>query len=214
MGAVPGSPAADPRTTLRSYRGGAPWRLRDLAWLASAILDHTGVTPVSSAASARPTERTIRFYVARGLVNRPDGKGTSATYSYRHLLQVLAIKLRQMEGATLERLATEFRDTPGDVLEHRVASALGPSLPAPRDLPRPVLPEPLVPQVDVRPPSKGDRPGNAMRRIVLAPGVEMLVNEAHPAWDDPGQFAALAAQVAESLAVLRHPQLPSEPGQR
>lgn len=213
MAALPGSPVADPRTTLRSYRIGAPWRLRDLAWLASAILDHTGVTPVSSAASARPTERTIRFYVARGLVNRPDGKGTSATYSYRHLLQVLAIKLRQMEGATLERLATEFRDIPGDVLEHRVASALGPSLPAPQDLARPKSPEPVAAHAATYPPSADNRPGNAMRRVVLAPGVEMLIDEDHPAWDDSGQFAALADRVAESLAGLRRTRPQPESGQ-
>ena len=212
MGALPGSPMADPRTTLRSYRGGAPWRLRDLASLASAILEHTGVTPVSSAASARPSERTIRFYVARGLVNRPDGKGTSATYSYRHLLQVLAIKLRQMEGATLELLATELGEIPGDVMEHRVASALGASLPAPDDLRELTAREPATPS-GARRPSDESRPGDTVRRIVLAPGVEMLVADGHPAWDDPDQFAALEAMVTESLAGLRGVHPPSESGQ-
>jgi len=201
MGAVPGSPVVDPRTTLRSYRAGAPWRLRELAGLAGAILERTGVTPVSSAASAKPSERTIRFYVARGLVNRPDGRGTSATYSYRHLLQVLAIKLRQMDGATLDRLATEFRDIPGDVLEHRVASALGASLPAPDDL------TPQAPAQQAASPvghqQTDRRPGRGLRRITLAPGVEMLIDDSHPAWDDPGQFATLSARVAESLADLR-----------
>jgi len=75
-----GSSGSDPRTILRSYRGSAPWRLRDLAALASTLLEHANITPVSSAASALPTERTIRFYVARGLVNPPEGKGTAATY--------------------------------------------------------------------------------------------------------------------------------------
>lgn len=89
MTGPPGSSEADPRTILRSYRGNAPWRLRDLAALASMLLEHANIAPVSSAASALPTERTIRFYVARGLVNRPEGRGTSATYSYRHLLQIL-----------------------------------------------------------------------------------------------------------------------------
>ena len=202
MGAVPGSPVADPRTILRSYRGGAPWRLRELAGLAGAILERTGVTPVSSAASTKPSERTIRFYVSRGLVNRPDGRGTSATYSYRHLLQVLAIKLRQMEGATLDRLATEFRDIPGDVLEHRVATALGPSLPAPDDL-TPQAPVPSSPPGAVSQDGRGpsdSRPGKGLRRITVAPGVEMLIDDSHPAWDDPGEFAALSARVAESLA--------------
>ena len=44
----------------------------------------------------------MRFYVANGLLDRPEGAGTAATYNYRHLLQLLAIKIRQREGATLE----------------------------------------------------------------------------------------------------------------
>ena len=94
------------------------------------MLDASGVVPLNAAARARPTERTIRFYVARGLVSPPDGRGTAAVYSYRHLLQVLAIKLRQMEGATLETLTREFAGLTGDLIERRVAAALGPA-PAP-----------------------------------------------------------------------------------
>ena len=40
-----------------------------------------------------------------------DKRGTAAVYSYRHLLQVLAIKLRQMEGATLEAMKKVNRTT-------------------------------------------------------------------------------------------------------
>jgi len=200
MTGLPGSSEADPRTTLRSYRGSAPWRLRDLAALASRLLEHANITPVSSAASALPTERTIRFYVARGLVNPPEGRGTSATYSYRHLLQVLAIKLRQMEGATLERMAEEFRDTPGDVLEHRVATTLGTLPPLPDALQR-HRPRTRA-QVSESAPS--DRPGRATRRVALGPGVELLIDESHPAWHDKAQLTALSARVAETLASLHH----------
>ena len=100
MTAVLSAPVVDPLSTVREYRGLAPWGLRDLTALAAGILDASGVVPVSAVARSRPTERTIRFYVARHLVNPPDGRGTAATYGYRHLLQVLAVKLRQMEGAT------------------------------------------------------------------------------------------------------------------
>jgi len=200
MTGLPGSSEADPRTTLRSYRGSAPWRLRDLAALASRLLEHANITPVSSAASALPTERTIRFYVARGLVNPPEGRGTSATYSYRHLLQVLAIKLRQMEGATLERMAEEFRDTPGDVLEHRVATTLGTLPPLPDALQR-RRPRTRA-QVSESAPSA--RPGRATRRVALGPGVELLIDESHPAWHDKAQLTALSARVAETLASLHH----------
>jgi hypothetical protein len=92
----------DPLITLREYRQLAPWNLRDLATVTGAILEASGIRPINAVANARPNERTIRFYVTRGLVTPPDGRGTAATYTYRHLLQVLSIKLRQMEGATLK----------------------------------------------------------------------------------------------------------------
>src|SRR3954465_9904267 len=129
MNPAPTQAPADPLTTLREYRALAPWGLRDLAALAGGILDASGVVPVNAAARARPTERTIRYYVTRGLVSPPEGRGTAAVYSYRHLLQVLAIKLRQMEGATLEALVAEFAGLTGDIIERRVATVLGASLP-------------------------------------------------------------------------------------
>jgi hypothetical protein len=128
------SAPADPLVILREYRALAPWGLRDLTALAGGILDASGVVPVSAVARSRPTERTIRFYVARHLVNAPDGRGTAATYGYRHLLQVLAVKLRQMEGATLDTIERDLAGVTGDAVERRVAAALGPQLPRPADL--------------------------------------------------------------------------------
>ncbi|HEX9394070.1 MAG TPA: MerR family transcriptional regulator, partial [Gemmatimonadales bacterium] len=91
----------DSLQVLREYRNLAPWNLRDLAGLVGAILDASAVTPINAAARAQPSQRTVRFYVTRGLVSPPEGRGTAATYSYRHFLQLLWIKLRQMEGGTL-----------------------------------------------------------------------------------------------------------------
>ena len=115
----------DPLLTLREYAKLAPWNIRDLAALAGAVLDASAVTPINAAAQSRPSDRTIRFYVARQLMSPPEGRGTAATYGYRHLLQLFAIKLRQMEGVTLASITRELAESPGDVLEKRVASALG-----------------------------------------------------------------------------------------
>jgi hypothetical protein len=202
------SAQADPLATLREYRALAPWGLRDLAALAGGILDASGVVPVNAAARARPSERTIRFYVARGLVSPPDGRGTAAVYSYRHLLQVLAIKLRQMEGATLESMVKEFAGLTGDLIERRAASALGPGLPAPAHLPL------------VRTPGTGrGRVGRAVlawlapvegmssgsstcRRIPVAPGVEVLIDEQHPALRLNGDTAMIAETLRQALAAV------------
>ncbi len=182
------SPASDPLLVLREYRLLAPWSLRDLATVAGAVLDASGVRPINAAACAYPNERTIRFYVTRGLVTPPDGRGTAATYSYRHLLQVLAIKLRQMEGATLATITKELAETTGDVLERRVAAALGPGVPAPSRLPltgndaaprgragralRALLAHPE--------PEPGQLAGGRWFRMAVARGLELHVHEDHP----------------------------------
>jgi len=124
---------ADPLLTLRDYARLAPWNIRDLSTIAGGILDVSGVTPINAAAQSHPSDRTIRFYVTRHLMSAPDGRGTAATYSYRHLLQLLAIKLRQMEGATLTTIERELGEQAGDVLEKRVAATLG-TIPQPDEL--------------------------------------------------------------------------------
>jgi hypothetical protein len=205
------SPAArDPLAVLREYRALAPWGLRDLSALAGAILDASDIVPLNAAARAQPSERTIRFYVTRNLVSAPDGRGTAAVYSYRHLLQVLAIKLRQMEGATLEAIATELTALTGDAIERRVAAALGPALPPPPQLRLVQAPGTARGRVGravqawlVPPTETGSARAGLCRRIPIAPGVELLVDDEHPVVRLSGSAdAAVAEAVRQALAGL------------
>ena len=120
--------ADSPLALLRAHARHAPWNARGLAAHVSALVDSAGVRPTNASARAAPSARAVRFYVANSLMDRPDGVGTSATYNYRHFLQLLAIKLRQREGSTLEGIKKEMRDTTGDALERRVAQSLAPVL--------------------------------------------------------------------------------------
>ena len=198
----------DALSTLREYRNLAPWGLRDLAALAAGILDASGVVPLNAAARARPTERTIRFYVARNLVSPPDGRGTAAVYSYRHLLQVLAIKLRQMEGATLEALTREFSGLTGDIIERRVATAIGPGLPRPDRLPLMQGPGTGRGRVGravlgwLAPVEGAAAAGSVCRRIPVAPGIEVLIDEQHPAIRLNGDTSAIAEAFRQALSSL------------
>ncbi len=206
MNPAPSHAPVDPLTTLREYRALAPWGLRDLAALAGGILDASGVVPVNAAARARPSERTIRFYVARGLVSPPDGRGTAAVYSYRHLLQVLAIKLRQMEGATLESMLKEFAGLTGDLIERRAASALGPGLPPPDH--HPLLRTPgtgrrragRAVMARLAPVEGLTAASSSCRRIAVTPGVEVLIDEQHPALRLNGDTAVIAEALRQALA--------------
>jgi len=190
--ALAGVSGSDPLDTLREYRQLAPWNLHDLATVAGAILESSGVRPINAAATPRPNERTIRFYVTRGLVTPPEGRGTAATYTYRHLLQVLSIKLRQMEGTTLADISKELNEVSGDVLERRVAATLGGTLPPPRHLPLTSEDRPawgrsgralrawLSEDQATQPPSATSSGGTTWRRILVSRGVELHVNDTHP----------------------------------
>jgi DNA-binding transcriptional MerR regulator len=180
--------ADDPLVNLREYRHLAPWSLRDLASLTAAILEAGAVRPINAVASASPSERTIRFYVTRGLVTAPDGRGTAAVYSYRHFLEVLAIKLRQMEGATLATIESELAAMTGDVIERRVAAALGPALPSPASLPlfaadqqpRGRAGQVLGMQATLTTRQTASPGSHNWRRVVVADGLELHVRDDHP----------------------------------
>ena len=146
---------------LRAHSKHAPWNARGLAAHVTALVDAAGVRPTNASARAAPSARAVRFYVASGLLDRPEGAGTSATYNYRHLLQLLAIKIRQREGATLQTIKKEMKDFAGDALERRVATSLAPALSAGADLAQ-KHDEDAVP---------------TWRRVTVADGIELHVRE-------------------------------------
>jgi len=201
-------PRRDPLVNLREYRQLAPWSLHDLATLAGAILEAACVRPLNAAASAHPSERTIRSYVTRNLVAPPDGRGTAATYSYRHLLHVLAIKLRQMEGATLTGIQRELAETSGDILERRVAAALGENLPAPTNLP--ILGDDDYPRgragqrlrglTPLEPSTNGDSASHTWQRVTISDGIEVHVRNDHALLDRPGFEGPLSETVRMAVA--------------
>src|SRR5437660_12331194 len=113
--------AESPVALLRAHARHAPWNARGLAAHATALVDAAGVRPTNASARAAPSGRAVRFYVATGLLDRPEGTGTGATYCYRHLLQLLSIEIRQRDGQSLETIRNEMRYVTGDGLERKLA---------------------------------------------------------------------------------------------
>ena len=124
----------------------------------------------------------MRFYVASGLLDHPDGAGTSATYNYRHLLQLLAIKIRQREGATLEVIKKEMKEFAGDALERRIATSLAPTLGLGGDITA----------------HRDNEPAAAWRRVNIADGIEIHVREDSPAARE-GSVIAMREAVRTAL---------------
>jgi len=157
-----------PVTLLRAHSKQAPWNARGLASHVAALVDAAGMRPTNASARAAPSARAVRFYVASGLLDRPEGAGTAATYNYRHFLQLLAIKIRQREGATLDTIKREMKDFAGDALERRVATSLAPALGVGADAAQ----------------RHDDEPVASWRRFVVADGVELHVRDDSPAARD------------------------------
>lgn len=163
-----------PVALLRAHARHAPWNARGLASHATALVDAAGMRPTNTSARATPSARAIRFYVANGLLDHPEGKGTAATYHYKHLLQLLAIKIRQREGQTLDVIKQEIAGIQGDQLEKRVAASLAPALGA-------GLAAPAA--------ASDDTLEAPWRRVSVADGIELHVRNDSPAATD----AALVA---------------------
>jgi DNA-binding transcriptional MerR regulator len=160
-----------PVPLLRAHARYAPWNARGLAAHAAALAAAAAIRPTNAAARAEPSARAVRFYVASGLLDHPEGTGTAATYSYRHLLQLLFVKIRQREGQTLEKIKVEIKDLLGDSLERKVASSLSPSLFGDADIANSQDPH--------------DTPDSeaVWHRIAVANGIELHVRDDSPAAD-------------------------------
>lgn len=163
--------AESPVHLLRLHARHAPFNARQLAAHATAMVDAAGVRPTNASARSALSPRAVRFYVANGLLDRPEGTGTSAIYHYRHLLQLLAIKIRQREGQSLDTIKREMRDAVGDALERRVATSLAPALVTHADL------------ADAARDADGTAPA-AWRRMAVGDGIELHVRDDVPAARD------------------------------
>jgi DNA-binding transcriptional MerR regulator len=163
-----------PIALLRTYGRQAPWNARGLAAQVTGLVDAAGVRPTNASARAAPSARSIRFYVANQLLERPEGTGTSATYNYRHFLQLLAIKIRQREGASLDVIKREMKEFGGDTLERRVATSLAAALGA---------------TVETRRQATDSEAPASWRRVAVADGVELHVRDDSPSSRDEALMA-------------------------
>lgn len=162
--------AENPVQLLRLHARHAPFNARQLAAHATSVVDAAGLRPTNASARQALSARAVRYYVANGLLDRPDGAGTSAIYHYRHLLQLLHIKVRQREGQALGTIKRELKESAGDALERRVAAALQAALTA------------AAPGA----PRQGDGVGEpaAWRRVTVGDGIELHVRGDLPAARD------------------------------
>ena len=65
--------------------------------------------------------RTVRYYIAQGLVDRPEGAKRGAYYTQRHVEQLLLIRRWSEAGLSLERIRELVAGAPEDPPRRSIA---------------------------------------------------------------------------------------------
>jgi DNA-binding transcriptional MerR regulator len=128
------------------------------------------------AAAAGVSQRTVRYYVQRGLLPAPPFRGPDTVYGEEHLLRLKAIRVLQARFLPLDAIQVELTRLSPDELRKLAESELpGAILPPPPPTPAP-LPDPakLAERAAPGTVSGGRQPPVAgYRRWELAPGLEL-----------------------------------------
>jgi DNA-binding transcriptional MerR regulator len=189
------------------------WTIGELAELAAAALAADPAPPVNGRITPVPNDRLIRWYRTVGLVDPPLSRtGRIASYGRRHLLQLVAVKRRQADGAPLAQIQAELIGAPDAYLESvaklpepggpgtartaATARTEPPGQPAPADefwRRRPASHGAAATAASLQP----DSAAEFVHGIRLAPGV-LLVLDA----DAPGLVPAAAAAIRSAAAPL------------
>src|SRR5215212_401611 len=79
--------------------------LPEFARAAEQILAEMGLEQARGTVTNVPDERTIRYYLAEGLIQTPEAKqGTASVFSYLNLLQLLTVKKLQAEHLPIRKI--------------------------------------------------------------------------------------------------------------
>lgn len=159
--------------------------LKELVTVTGELLAGMGIEQQDGRATDRPDARAIRYYVSRGLVDRPLGyRGTSALYGERHVLQLLAVKVLQSRGHSLPAIQQQLVGR-----DDRALAALLPPV-RPRRVPSPVAVSPAVPTG-----------ASLLVALPVRPGVTLQIDAALLA--QPGALQGLPAEIAAALDAAR-----------
>ena len=88
-----------------SYRGEKFIGISELAKAVETLLKASGAKQERGTVSEIPDERTIRYYQSEGLIDPPISKsGPASVFTFKHLLQLVAIKLLQAQDVPIKKL--------------------------------------------------------------------------------------------------------------
>lgn len=100
--------------------------VKELADAAEGVLRSTGTSQEKGTVAEYPNERTVRYYLAEGLLPQPiEKRGLTSIFGYEHLLTLLAIKKLQSEGLPINVIKTLIAGKPTAELETILGDQIG-----------------------------------------------------------------------------------------
>ena len=157
-----------------------------------------------------PDERTIRYYLAEGLIQTPEEKqGTASVFSYLHLLQLLTVKKLQAEHLPIRKIRELVAGKSEQELETLIG-ARGPSgkkTEAKRYLESLLASAPAPPPIEMAaaavPPPQDFAASPSWQRVEIEPGLELHVRSDYSPPATTGKTRSLLERAIHRLRRLR-----------
>lgn len=200
--------------------------LPEFAQAGGRILSELELEQQRGTVTSVPDERTIRYYLAEGLIQAPEEKqGTASVFGYLNLLQLLTIKKLQAEHLPIRKIRELVADKSEQELETLlgIAGAAGKksregeakryleSLLAPA--PSPAAQSPLPPQVllagssrarqTAPAPAKETGPSHSWQRVEIEPGLELHIRSDYSPPSTTARTRSLLERAIHKLRSLR-----------
>ena len=113
---------------LQEYRGRTDMRMDDLVRAAAETLPYIAPHQERPTVSRMPDARSVRYYMSQGILNKPHQyQGGAALFGYKHLLQLLAVKMLQAQYLPLKRIKSLIAEATSKDLERILRTGSGAS---------------------------------------------------------------------------------------
>jgi len=187
--------------------------LLEFARIGEQILAEMGLEQARGTVTSVPDERTIRYYMAEGLIQSPGEKqGTASLFSYLNLLQLLTVKKLQAEHLPIRKIRELVAGKSEQELElllgvGSVAAKKSRETDAKRYLESLLAPEaaafPMETAAAPPPPPPMREQSASWQRVEIEPGLELHIRSDYSPPATSGKTKSLLEKAIHRLRRLR-----------
>ena len=184
--------------------------LPEFARVSEQILAEMNLEQLRGTVTSVPDERTIRYYMAEGLVQTPEEKqGTASVFGYVNLLQLLTVKKLQAEHLPIRKIRELVAGKSEQELETMLGVRGGSAgkTEAKLYLETLLASAPSPPQIDAAPPPSAPQAAAAQshswQRVEIEPGLELHIRSDYSPPATGGRTKSLLEKAIHRLRRLR-----------